>query len=63
MRLFSGLVSLPTDPSKCLNEASMVAELINKVKNCKRNYGRYSNLIPIISCYDTHLFAYLTIKN
>ena len=63
MRLFSGLVSLPTDPSECLDEASMVAELIDKVRNCKRNNGRYGNLIQIIGSYDTLLLAYLTIKS
>jgi hypothetical protein len=45
IRLFSSLVSQPMDHSKCLDDASIIAELINKVTNCKRNDGRYSNLI------------------
>jgi group II intron reverse transcriptase/maturase len=62
-RLFSNSVSLSTDPSEYLDEASMVAELIDKVRNCKRNDGRYRNLIQIIGSYDTLLLAYLNIKS
>lgn len=63
VRFFSGSVSLPTDSSECLDEASMVAELIDKVRNCKKNNGRYGNLIQIIGSYDTLLLAYLNVKS
>jgi group II intron reverse transcriptase/maturase len=41
----------------------MVAELIDKVRNCKKKDGRYGNLIQIIGSYDTLILAYLNIKN
>jgi group II intron reverse transcriptase/maturase len=41
----------------------MVAELIDKVRNCKRKDGRYGNLIQIIGSYNTLLLAYLNIKS
>ena len=62
-RFFSNSVTLLTDPSEYLDEASMVVELIDKVRNCKRNDGRYRNLIQIIGSYDTLLLAYLSIKS
>lgn len=63
IRFFSSSVSLPTDSSECLDEASMVADLIDKVRNCKLNNGRYGNLIQIIGSYDTLLLAYLNVKS
>jgi hypothetical protein len=35
---FSGLVNLPRDPSKYMDEASMAAELICKVRNYKKSW-------------------------
>lgn len=63
VRFFSSSVSLTTDTSECLDEVSMVAELIDKVRDSKRKDGRYGNLIQIIGSYDTILLAYLNIKS
>lgn len=60
---FSSSISLPTDPSECLDERSMVVDLIEKVRNCKNKDGRYGHLIQIIGDYNTILLAYLNIKN
>jgi retron-type reverse transcriptase len=63
VRFLSNSVSLLTDPLEYLDEESMVVELIDKVKNCKRKDGRYGNLIQIIGSYNTLLLAYLNIKS
>lgn len=63
VRFFSSSVNLSTDPLGYLDEGSMVAELIDKVRNCKRKDGRYGNLIQIIGSYNTLLLAYLNIKS
>lgn len=63
VRFFSSTVNLSTDPSECLDKGSMVAELIDKVRNCKRKDRRYGNLIQIIGSYNTLLLAYLNIKS
>ena len=63
VRFFSNSVSLLKDPLEYLDKGSLVVELIDKVKNCKRKDGRYGNLIQIIGSYNTLLLAYLNIKS
>ena len=63
VRFLTSIVGRINDPESNLDKGSMVAMLLEKVKNSKKKDGRYGSLVQIIDSCQTFLLAYLSIKN